>query len=858
MGARRRRTRPAWSAVLAALLTFGSVSWTTASAAPAAAAEGSDLAHLCGLNDYTPALFPQFTALGADGNIWFTDLVGIGRVTPAGVITVFSAGVPLATVIGRITAGPDGALWYVMPQAPAGIGRITTDGVATVFSDGIPPTSRPGDIAAGPDGNLWVTGQTTRTIYRITPTGTVTPFEIPSSYQPGAITAGADGNLWFSTTQAAVGRITPAGEVTMFTAGLPSDTLIQDLALGPDGDVWYADIHARLGHISPEGDVTVVAVPPRVVDLPDDVSEDVRTQVETLLANPSGGPTEITPAADGSLWFSERFGGRIGKVTTDGRITFVDLKGLAIPSDVLPDALEPYFAELSELQLQALGGFIWQLGGISVGSDGNLWLRTGASTAVPAAAISKMTPDGQITSSPGSSYPTLGADEVVTPDGRLWYLAGGFGIGYVEPDGHSAEYLVTGARTKSTPGSLTVGPDGNIWFPEVDRDRIVRMTTSGVPTRFTAGITPGAHPLDITTGPDGNLWFTEGGVHKIGRITTDGTVAEFGTGITGEPSRIIGGGGGSLWFTEVDANGIQFRLARITTAGVVTELPIEANARITDLTSDANGNVWVLGHTVGAGGTTAAGWIDQITPAGAITRQPVGSGFDLELTKAISAVDGDLWFSMEAINLVDGTPDLTTYDPAGSLWRRTSDGTITRFDTSPVHPLGVPDGNLFPPIQHVVGGPDGALWFTRYPAFPNLYRGTVPDHVGDPCNHDEDGDGVLDATDSCALVANPDQADTDHNGVGDACDRAVAVQVSPGLRLSLEATVRDGSGLPLPGLKVVFTNRFGGRVCTAITDTQGKARCGFGLGLVFGLLGGYKATFEGDALHDPATGRTWT
>jgi streptogramin lyase len=316
----------------------------------------------------------------------------------------------------------------------------------------------------------------------------------------------------------------------------------------------------------------------------------------------------------------------------------------------------------------------------------------------------------------------------------MWYLAGGFGIGYVEPDGHSAVYLVTGARTMSTPGSLTVGPDGNVWFPEVDRDRVVRMTPSGVATRFDTGITPGAHPFDITTGPDGSLWFSEGGVGRIGRITVDGSVTEFGAGITGEPSRIVGGGGGSLWFTEIDATGTQFRLARITTAGVVTELPIEANARITDLTSDAAGNVWVIGNTVGAGGTTAAGWIDRITPAGAITRKAIGSGFDLELTKTISAVDGDLWFSMEAIDIVDGAPDLSTYDPAGSLWRMTPDGSVTRFDTTPVHPLGVPDGSLFPPIQHVVGGPDGALWFTRYPAFPNLYRGTVPDHVGDPCS----------------------------------------------------------------------------------------------------------------------------
>jgi hypothetical protein len=35
---------------------------------------------------------------------------------------------------------------------------------------------------------------------------------------------------------------------------------------------------------------------------------------------------------------------------------------------------------------------------------------------------------------------------------------------------------------------------------------------------------------------------------------------------------------------------------------------------------------------------------------------------------------------------------------------------------------------------------------------------------------DSDGDGVPDTLDNCVAVANPDQLDVDHNGVGDACD----------------------------------------------------------------------------------------
>src|SRR5262249_61463950 len=76
--------------------------------------------------------------------------------------------------------------------------------------------SRPQGITRGPDGNLWFTENSANRIGRITPAGVVTEFSagITPGGRPHQITAGPDGNLWFTENASRHGRLTTAGRMT--------------------------------------------------------------------------------------------------------------------------------------------------------------------------------------------------------------------------------------------------------------------------------------------------------------------------------------------------------------------------------------------------------------------------------------------------------------------------------------------------------------------------------------------------------------------------------------------------------------------------------------------------------------------
>jgi virginiamycin B lyase len=250
---------------------------------------------------------PTTVAIARDGSVWFTQSSG--------------------NRIGHFNAPGTGLKEYPLPHADSG----------------------PRIIALGADGNMWFSEHTGNRIGRITPEGVITEFAIPTpDSQPRAIALGADGNIWFGEFAGnRIGRITPDGRITEFPIPTP-DSGPRALAAGPDGNIWFSEFRAgKIGRITPQGAITEFALP-----------------------RANSGPGDITAGADGAMWFLELSGtmdgmqpdgGRIGRITLDGKITEFDLPVKA-PSPI----------------------------NIAVGPDRHIWFTQGSK-------VARVTQDGKFT-----------------------------------------------------------------------------------------------------------------------------------------------------------------------------------------------------------------------------------------------------------------------------------------------------------------------------------------------------------------------------------------------------------------------------------------------------------------------------
>ncbi len=267
-------------------------------------------------------------------------------------------------------------------------------------------------------------------------------------------------------------------------------------------------------------------------------------------------------------------------------------------------------------------------------------------------------------------------------------------------------------------GSITAGPDGNMWFIEAVEQRIGRITPNGHVTSFPLPKREGG-PGDLTNGPDGALWFTT--KHAVGRMSVHGQMTFLPLPSTMQPGAIVSGPDGALWFSAATPGPAIVRLSTNGHIRIFPSLPAGS------LAFGGDGALWFTnpnGQDIGR--LTRAGQSTAFALPARIGRDAAGLGSPISITRG---PDGALWFTefdrfigridrqghiteFPLPNLKCCIPFFITTGPDHALWvtelygngveRITLRGHVRQFEfhTRSAGPLGI------------AAGPDGNLWVT--------------------------------------------------------------------------------------------------------------------------------------------------
>jgi virginiamycin B lyase len=271
---------------------------------------------------------------------------------PAAAAAIDEYPVPAGSNPGGITAGPDGALWF-LAEGTSTVYRMTTAGTLDPPA-GFPVTITGSDsslntldqITLGPDGALWFTQPRDNEIGRITTGGAITEYRLPDPLdQPEGITPGPDGALWFSAVGIGkIGRMTVAGDFVPL-GGYPATGIagagISDITAASDGALWFTESASSsnaIGRITTGGTITHYPVPTAasdpsgITEVPgaglwftefaaNQIGQITLAGVVTEFPGAGAGPSAIEAGRDGGLWFTESGANSIGRITTGGAIT---------------------------------------------------------------------------------------------------------------------------------------------------------------------------------------------------------------------------------------------------------------------------------------------------------------------------------------------------------------------------------------------------------------------------------------------------------------------------------------------------------------------------------------------------------
>jgi streptogramin lyase len=243
----------------------------------------------------------QAITLGPDGNMWVEQFGHLDKVPPSvnstEQITAYEYPVhPGSDGYGSIATGPDGRLWIGLTEELA---VSTTSGEMLLYPTGS-PTNQVSGVISGPGERLWFGAG--NQIRRIATNGGFSEAEViklpEGDSQINDLALGRDGNVWFTLgAPAAVGKVTPAGEITLFRTPAAS-SLPFGIAAGPDGHMWFTERNADA-----VGSIPLTATSGSEIH-------------EYPVGHANAGALGIVAGPDNRMWFAESNENRLGAITT--------------------------------------------------------------------------------------------------------------------------------------------------------------------------------------------------------------------------------------------------------------------------------------------------------------------------------------------------------------------------------------------------------------------------------------------------------------------------------------------------------------------------------------------------------------